>query len=155
MSQFETIEVLELVESSEFRIPTKISIELQVKIRDDDSRTRPFVKIKIEAGSRSLYCNPEEAKWYAAELGEMVKKAEAKISQLRAEYEAEQEAARAERTGGRNGDKKKVFKRTGATARRREKERSGKIKTYDQRKKAKSEDSADIRDEMKHNKGKK
>lgn len=155
MPGYETVEVLHKVEALEGRLPVEVAIEKQRRIRDDESKTRPFVKMQLTIGNRTMYCDPKQARDLARLIDEAAPKAEALIFQLAAEQEAERKAAQDawEERIRSDGNKKKVTRKTGATERKREKERKGERKPPEKRKVDRSQTDRNLRQKMQGRKG--
>jgi hypothetical protein len=147
MPGFETIEVLETFKYEEGRVPVEISLDLQCRIKDDESKSRPFVKLKLAVGSRTIYCDVEQAEQIVSGIEAAIPLAKAKIAQLKAEKDAAWEAAKAERDQRRNNRGRKPMS-PGKTQREKEKIARGDKKSHAQRKAEKSEKDRELRNKM-------
>jgi len=147
---FETVEVLETIKNEDCRVPISLSIEKQVRIRDDESKSMPFVKLKILIGSRAVYLDFEQAELIAPMLEEMVPKAKAAVSQLKEDARA----AREEREQRRNRKARRVMS-PGKTARNKQAVELGLKKSHEQKKRDKSQRDRELRNKMKAGRGQK
>lgn len=156
MAGYETLEVLHKVDDDSGKLPVGVAVEKQCRIRDDESKSRPFVKMQLTIGNRTIYCDPQQAGDLANLINDVLPKAQAAISQLQAEQEAEREAARQaweEQQKRGNGQHRKGGRKTGATARKREKERRGERKSPEQRKAERSQRDREFRQKSQGRKG--
>jgi hypothetical protein len=137
MPGYETLEVLYKMTDETGRLPVEVSVEKQCRVRDDESKTRPFIKMLLVVGNRTVYCDPKQAEDLARLINRSLPYAEAAVSQ----YAAEQEAARKEWEDRlkQHDNPEKDTRTTGATARKREKERKGERLPSEQRKAMRSE----------------
>lgn len=146
MSSYETVEVLYQEKDEATHLPVEVTIEKQQRVRDDESKTRPFIKIRFSVGNRHVYCDVEQATSLATLLTEAIPYAEAAITQLREEQEQRRKEAQERRES--RGKKRGGMQRQGATAREREKERKGEKKAYSQKKAEKAEKDRALRQSM-------
>lgn len=156
MPGYETLEVLHKVNESSGNLPVEVSIEKQCRIRDDESKTRPFIKMQLVIGKRTMFCDPKQAEDLARLINMVLPHAHAATSQLAAAAEAEKIAAQEaweERVKKGSGNNRRGVRKTGATERKREKERKGERPPQDKRKADRSQNDRDLRDKMQGRKG--
>lgn len=156
MAGYETLEVLHKVSDTTGRLPLEVVVEKQCRVRDDESRSRPFVKMQLTIGNRTLYCDPTAAEGISKLINDVMPKAHAAMSQLQAQQEEERIAAQTaweEQQKRGNGQHKKGERKTGATARKREKERTGRRESPEKRKADKSQRDRDFRQKSQGRKG--
>jgi hypothetical protein len=142
---FETLEVLHTVSHTDGRIPLSIDIEKQVRVRDDESKTRPFIKLKITIGNRSTYCDLIQAQVLSGLIEDIQPLADAAIQQLAREAREAREKSESRRKRPRRKSDSSGPRNPGATAKRRQLERDGVKKTYEQKKAEKAANDRKIR----------
>lgn len=148
MPGFETIEVLESIKHEDGRIPVEVSLDLQCRIKDDETKSRPFVKIKLAVGNRTIYCDVEQAEQITNAVEALVPLAKAKIVQLKAEKQAAWEAEQAEREQRNKHRGNKKVMSPGKTQREKEKVARGEKRSHAQKKAEKAEKDRELRHKM-------
>jgi len=84
-AQYETQETLASQTDEGTSITT--TVEVQCRIRDDGSKSRPFVRVKTDfSGRRTVYCNPAEARVLYTQIGAMLEQAEQTAAVLDKQY---------------------------------------------------------------------
>lgn len=151
-SKFETVEEIELLENKDHRTPIMVRLDLQRKVRENGSKTRPFVKLFFAIGDRGgRYIDDDVAKTLATMLLEVVPKAKAVKAQLQEKWQVEQKEY--EERMKKGGGERKRTRTTGRTANRRKLEKEGVRPTQAAKKSAKSAASRELRNNMRNSKG--
>lgn len=66
---YRTLDVIRTEQVVAGKIPIEVHLEKQQRVRDDESVTRPFLKLKLVVGNRVIYCDIRQA----AALADLVK----------------------------------------------------------------------------------
>lgn len=82
MAGYKTLEVIRHDEDTSCRIPVEVHIEKQQRVREDESTTRPFIKVKLVVGNRTVFCDVKQAKSLARMIIEAVPDAESALEKL-------------------------------------------------------------------------
>lgn len=147
---FHTVEIL--AEERTENISAEALVQV-VESTDDGGRkrtSRPFVKVQISNRNRTLFVSPRDAKKLYTMLAGVIDKALEKEFEFIAEKE-QREREWQERLESSPSSTRKV-RRTGKTARTREKVATGQRPGYEQRKTAKAARDREIRQSMQRSK---
>lgn len=85
MVEFETLEVIDEFESDDQRTNVNALLNLQRVIREDESTSRPFIKLKLMVGSQFLFCDVHQAAALKDAIEYLMPIAEDRIEQMLAE----------------------------------------------------------------------
>jgi len=69
---YRTMEVLFNETDDSGRHPVEVSVEKQQRIRDDESTTRPFLKMRLVIGNRTIFCDINQARVLASLVQKML-----------------------------------------------------------------------------------
>jgi len=58
---YKTLDVLYTEQDVAGKIPVEVHVEKQQRVRDDESVTRPFIKLRLVIGNRVVYCDIRQA----------------------------------------------------------------------------------------------
>ena len=71
MAGYKTLAVIRSEEDTSGRLPIEVAVEKQQRVREDESTTRPFIKVRLTIGNRTVFCDVRQAK-VLAELTQVV-----------------------------------------------------------------------------------
>ena len=79
---YRTLEVLETRVDETGRVPVAVHVEKQQRVRPDESVTRPFIKIQLAVGARTIYCDLRQARALSEFIDLVLPSAEQALEEL-------------------------------------------------------------------------